>query len=172
MAPSSVEMAEIGLVLLAHRRKSALKYEAPWLDGRPLSMKSANKFLFGALIDFRQDADRAWNIARHTAEVTFGDPPNLWTYIVDKYPEPRWHASFGHLALHRFQWVHDRVRIKALTVVKEFGADARKIWEGRNAAPGPRCPASRGRSRTSNIPDGSRRSFGLSASPREVGRQA
>jgi len=119
-------------ILLQHGKESRRKYNWPWLDGRYLTRRRANKFLLGAIIDFQVPANSAWDTAQNFAETALGDPPLLWQRIRDFTPR-EWDARFPTYKLHRFRWAHTRVRHIAGRVVGKFGGDFRDAFEGKSA---------------------------------------
>lgn len=106
----------------------------PWLNQMPLSMKNANKFILGAIIDYQIGANKAWSNAKTLAETTFRDPPHLWNYIVQHYTtQAQWDQQWVHFNIHRFPVAHSRVWRIASDIVRLYGGDSRKIWQGANA---------------------------------------
>ena len=126
------EETRIRNLLLEHGKTSKMQYEWPWLSVAPLTMKSANKFVFGAIIDFQVKADRAWEAARRVIEDIFGDPPQLWDYISSTYSKIDWEGEFSRFELHRFRWAHNRVWRIAGDIARDFQGDARLIWQGKS----------------------------------------
>ncbi len=102
----------------------------PWLPlDRPATKKEANKFMFGAIIDYQIPANRAWENARIFTEEILGDPDNLWNIITGKTEDWMIHTFTKH-SLHRFvNKVPVRVLRIAHSIVEEYDGDARNIWK-------------------------------------------
>lgn len=120
-------------ILLAHANEVKGQYKADWLDERPLSEKSANKFLLACILDYQVDANVIWDRARKLSEETFGDPPHLWNYVTQEWTEDEWAAMWRVFRLHRFPAAHARVWRIGNEIVHKYGGDARRIWQGRDA---------------------------------------
>jgi len=110
----------------------------PWLDdfaGEPVDKRSANKFMLGAVIDYRQSAERAWEAAAEYAEGQLGDPESLWDEIVS-VPQELWETEDyrKRCGLHRYAQGHKRVYTTAKEIVHRYDGDARKIWLGQTPA--------------------------------------
>lgn len=131
--PHDYDHKKIRDILLQHAEKVKEDYAAPWLDQRPLTMRNANKFFLGAIIDYRTRADVAWANARRFSEVVLGDPPRLWNHIVETYTREEWASKRREFQLHRWKAAHDRVWRIGHDVVERYDGDARNIWQGNNA---------------------------------------
>ncbi len=100
----------------------------PWLtEDQPADKRNANKFFFGAILDYQMPAQAVWKKACHFTEETLGDPPDLWVVVVGIFD---WNARFREYHLHRFPKAHERVRRIGQEIVKSYGGDARRIWKG------------------------------------------
>jgi tetratricopeptide (TPR) repeat protein len=108
--------------------------EWPWLTelgGKPADMKRANKFLLGSILDYRIDAQRAWDNAERFAEQELGDPEQLWQTIVTQFPDANAFAKDEqHKWLHRYPQARNRIVRIAREMVRHYGGDARNIWRG------------------------------------------
>ncbi len=102
----------------------------PWLDGRPADMKGANKFLLACSVDGYGPYKRAWNNSKVFAEVTLGDPDQLFNEILNKFSESEWKTqdTKKQYNLHHVISYHNRVWDVANRIVQELDGDARKIW--------------------------------------------
>lgn len=102
----------------------------PWLSkGKPASLKDANKFLLGCILDYQINANVAWENARRFAEDILGDPDYLW-HRITSVSRSEWSSKKREYALHRFPIAHKRVWRIGRDVVAHYGGDARKIWKG------------------------------------------
>jgi endonuclease III len=97
--------------------------------GKPASLKNANKFLLGCIIDYQVDADEAWENARRFAEDILGNPDNLW-HCITSVSLPEWESKRREYGLHRFPKAHERVWRIGRDIVAHYEGDARKIWKG------------------------------------------
>lgn len=117
--------------LLAERvRSSGIHWK--WLSdlgGAWADRKRANKFLLGAILDYRMRADRVWRNAQRFAEDDLGDPDDLWETIL---AIPAWDSEvvFRRYRLHWFRAAHRRVRRIGADITRNYGGDSRKIWKG------------------------------------------
>jgi len=98
---------KIGEALLAQRDTDRMFWD--WLlpDVSP-SMKDANKFLLGCILDYQMRAEQAWSNARRLAEGILADPDDLWDAITTG-SLAAWNAKRKEYALHRFPKGHERV---------------------------------------------------------------
>ena len=106
----------------------------PWLrdtDGRRATKRQANKFMLGAIMDYQMDASIVWDNAETLSEELLGDPGDLWG-VIASMPQGELARLFrGPPALHRFvKRMPKRVQRIAKDVVRRYGGDARKVWEG------------------------------------------
>lgn len=120
-------------VLLQHAYGVKSKYRAPWLDEKPLTMKNANKFILGAIIDYQISANMAWDNAKRLSETILGDPVSLWEHIINLYTKDEWAANWRGFGIHRFPAAHNRIWRIGYEIVKRHGGDVRNIWQGKNA---------------------------------------
>ena len=119
-------------LLIRHADDAKRKYQAPWLDQKPLTMKNANKFILGAIIDYQILADVAWDNAKRLSEAILGDPASLWGHITDSYTKDEWASKWREFRIHRFPAAHNRIWRIGEEVVKRYDGDVRKIWEGKS----------------------------------------
>ncbi|MEK7873428.1 MAG: hypothetical protein AAB502_06185, partial [Chloroflexota bacterium] len=120
-------------ILLRHANDVKKKYRAPWLNQKPLSMKNANKFMVGAIIDYQIDADVAWDNARRLSEKILGDPARLWHHIVSAHTKDDWAAKWREFRIHRFPAAHNRIWRIGDEIVTRYNGDVRTIWQGESA---------------------------------------
>ncbi len=122
-------------ILLQHTKRISKNYEWPWLDEIPLSMRNANKFLLGAILNYRMPADVVWRNARRLAEEILGDPPRLWNHIVESYNKEEWDSKCLEFNLpynlHIFQAARRRIWRIGSDIVRLYDGDSRKIWQGK-----------------------------------------
>lgn len=109
----------------------------PWLrdtNGRRATKKQANKFMLGAIMDYQMDASIVWDNAEILSEELLGDPGDLWG-VIARMPQGELARLFrGPPALHRFvERMPKRVQRIAKDVVRKYGGDARRVWEGQPA---------------------------------------
>ena len=117
--------------LLLHRRD---RIDWPWLTechehGRSVDKVRANKFMLGAILDYRIGAETAWENARRLSEDILGEPKNLWVAItsIDKdYWDSK--AAYLHYRLHHLSAAHRRVWRIGNEIVYHYEGDARLIW--------------------------------------------
>jgi len=102
-------------------------------EGEPVDIRNGNKFFLGAIIDYRQNADRAWEAARQYAEDQLGDPDDLWRQIA-AIPAERWNSDAyrQRCGLHRFKQAHKRVHDIAGRIVERYDGDVRNLWLNQN----------------------------------------
>lgn len=127
----SEKHARLRNVLLGHANEIKSKYQAPWLDQKPLTAKNANKFILGAIIDYQIDANMAWSNAKRLSEKILGDPANLWDHITESYSKDEWAAKWREFRIHRFPTAHNRVWRIGDEIVRRYAGDARNIWQGK-----------------------------------------
>lgn len=98
--------------------------------GGRATKRQANAFMLGAIMDYQMDADTVWKNAESLSE-KLGDPDDLWGAIARK-PEGEFAMLFrGPPALHRFvNRIPKRVQRISNDIVRKYGGDARRIWEG------------------------------------------
>ncbi|MFW0859437.1 MAG: hypothetical protein AAGB97_04545 [Dehalococcoidia bacterium] len=120
-------------LLLQHGNDIKSNYVASWLDQKPLSVKNANKFFLGAIIDYQIHANTAWGNARRLSEEILGDPPKLWDHIVNSYTRDEWASKWREFRVHRFPKAHDRIWRIGYEIVKRYDGDVRNIWQGKNS---------------------------------------
>lgn len=125
--------ASLRNVLLRHADNVKSEYHAPWLDQKPLTMKNANKFFLGAIIDYQIGADMAWDNAKRLSEKVLGDPASLWVHITNSYTKEDWAAKWRQFRVHRFPAAHNRIWRIGYAIVKGYDGDVRNIWQGENA---------------------------------------
>lgn len=107
-----------------------------WLEEMSASGRSpqdrirANKFMLGAIIDYQQSADVAWENARRLSEDVLGDPKHLWVAIAG-IEESYWNsvAAKRHYRLHYLLDAHKRVRRIGCKIVDRYDGDALNIWK-------------------------------------------
>lgn len=124
-----VNLKKLRTLMLEHAITIKDDYHAPWLDENTLSMRNANKFLLGSILDYQIKADLAWNNARRLSEEILGNPPKLWHKIVNSYSRKQWASKWRPFSLHRFPVAHDRVWRIGAEIVDQYDGDARKIWQ-------------------------------------------
>ena len=103
----------------------------PWLptDGSTVSKKEANKFMLGAILDYRMRSEVVWFNAKKLSEDLLGDPDDLWGAISSK-SQPHIRKMFSDYSLHRFtERAADRVLRIAEIINNKYDGDARKIWK-------------------------------------------
>ncbi len=126
----------VGTLLLNNAPPPGEGGEWPWLtalEGAPADKRSANKFFLGAIIDYQQSADRAWQAAREYAEGQLNDPDDLWPQIA-AIPADEWNSDEhrSRCGLHRFKQAHKRVHDIAVRIVERYDGDVRNLWLGQN----------------------------------------
>ena len=102
-------------------------------NGKPADKKSANKFMLACILDYQMRYEIVWKNARRFAEDDLCDPDDLWE-VITSTPQSVW-KSEGHwrkISLHRFPSGHNRVWRIGSRIVKDYGGDARNIWNGQS----------------------------------------
>ena len=130
------KLRKIRNILLRHAEEVKGNYEVPWLDQKPLSMKNANKFFLGAIINYRAKLETAWDPwdnAKRFSEEYLGDPSTLWNHIVDTYTMDAWESKKEELHLHWLSAAHRRGWRIGYEIVKRYNGDIRNIWHGENS---------------------------------------
>lgn len=131
ITPSTASLKKLGRQLIDSRREIRPSFGWPWLEdyiNRPITKKAANKYIFGAIIDYQMDADWVWAKAKEYTEVTLGDPPDLFD-VIARQSEKQWMKKRDTLKLHRFPSAHKRVWRISRFIVDHYDGDARKIWK-------------------------------------------
>lgn len=119
-----------GTLLL--RKRSSPEDFFPGLSPKaPTTLRDANKFFLGAILNFGIRADLAWENARRFAEEIVPDAERLWQFIAGVTPKS-WESKFSGYKLHRFRWAHMRVRRIAKDILHCYAGDPRRIWEGQS----------------------------------------
>jgi endonuclease III len=95
------------------------------------SMKDANKFFLGCILDWQMRVEVAWENARRLAEDILGDPDRLWDEITSVKISD-WMAKRSEYRLHRFPKGHERVWSIGDRIAREYGGDARNIWQNQS----------------------------------------
>ena len=121
-------------LLLRRRDQEGVTW--PWLTechekGRSVDKVRANKFMLGAILDYRIDADVAWENARRLAEDALGEPKSLWVAIAS-IDWAYWDsdAAFSHYRVHHLRAAHRRVWCIGTEIVDRYKGDSRLIWRG------------------------------------------
>lgn len=126
-------MNDITTLLLANRRGSEDWGEISHLEGKPCSKKIANKFLLRCLLDYQMIADVAWENGRRLVENILGDPDDIWK-VITSVSEADWASKWREYRLHRFPAGHNRLWRIGRRICDSYDGDARRIWEGKQAA--------------------------------------
>lgn len=127
-------MAEARLTSIAEllMRQDSDETYWPWmteLGGRAADEKTANKFLFGCIVDSQRDTELAWRKVAEFIEGYLDDPQHLWQAVVSIVKSTWESADFRRLHnLHRFPERHNRLRQVGIDVLNRYDGDARSIW--------------------------------------------
>ena len=107
----------------------------PYLEmGSTTSKIDANKFMLGAIMDYRDDSDVVWCNVHVLAGDRLGDPPGLWGAIANKSKEEFAAIFCSPTPIHRLgREMSDRVWQVANDITHRYGGDARRIWARRSA---------------------------------------
>lgn len=94
------------------------------------TLKGANLFLLGSIIDFRQKAWRAWGKARRFLGETVpeGDRVRPWHWIAS-HSLTSWVERKRTYDLHWIPDRHQKIHFIAQQVVQQYDGDPRRIWE-------------------------------------------
>lgn len=100
-------------------------------DGGRATKRQGNKFMLGAIMDYQMPADAVWENARILSEDLLGDPNDLWGTIARMPGDELARLFHGPPALHRFvNRMPKRVQRISNDIVRKYGGDARRMWEG------------------------------------------
>jgi len=103
-----------------------------WLvPGKAPTMKDANKFFLGAILQWQISAEVAWSNARRFSEEILCDPDNLWAAVAS-VPFEDWKLKKGEYGLHWLHKGHERVWTIGRRINQWYGGDARRIWQGQS----------------------------------------
>jgi len=125
----SEKNARLRKVLLKHADNVKTNYRVEWLEQKPLAKQNANKFMLGAIIDYRIKAELAWDNAKRLSEEILGNPASLWDCIKKSYSKDEWDAKWHEFRIHRFRAAHNRIWRIGDEIVKNYSGDARNIWQ-------------------------------------------
>lgn len=118
-------------LLLRHSERVSDDYVWPGLEEKPLSLKNANKFFLGAIINYHI-RNAAWKNAKRLAENDLGDPERLWDYITTTYSQDEWDAKWRDFRVHNLPAAHNRIWRIGSEIVSTYGGDCRRIWDKKN----------------------------------------
>ena len=122
----------IAALLVANRDQGTDWGEFALPENRPWSKKTANRFLLCCLLDYQIPSDTAWGNGYRLIDDILGDPDDIWR-VITSIPKTEWITKHGIYRLHRFPIAHQRLWKIGAEVCREFGGDARLIWQGNNA---------------------------------------
>jgi endonuclease III len=95
------------------------------------TLREANKFLLGAILDYQIPAEVAWGNARRLSEDILGNPDHLW-HKITSVSLSEWMSKRKEYALHRFPKAHERIWTIGKRIVQQYNGDARQIWQGQS----------------------------------------
>lgn len=127
--------SKLVVALLAYREELIRNGMVFWpflelLNGRRADKRTANKFFLACIIDYQQNAARAWEQARRFVEEEMCDPADLWRAIVKRHKsESDWLRAKAKYGLHRWDKAHARVYRIGRQVINRYDSDARVIWK-------------------------------------------
>ena len=134
---NAVKIKKEKLTLVAQRLEAkGGKVKWPWIgkahkEGRRATRREANRFLLASSLDRMFSADKIVQRTQKLIDEGLNDPSKLWECIAG-FSGEKWDELWNQYCINpRFRNIDkERVRNNAQYIVKNYGGDARRIWEG------------------------------------------